>query len=256
MRALSRVFFWSGLVGLLACGWLVAKEAHSIREARAATEKLWTENGAKQSRMIEVPASSAGPRFTLDATEVTVSQYRVCVAANGCTPPATGEYCNWQVNGRDSHPINCVDQRQAAAYCAWTGRRLPTAAEWQRAAGCDAGPPHECVSRHAETEGHGFRTSIKTPAKGTCSVDTYARDSIAGLGGNVSEWTSSELSEARRPSNRWISLGLNWMVRENAYTQRRVCADHPLSPVYRDGLLGFRCAKSEPPSLWSELRAR
>ena len=84
--------------------------------------------------------------FAIDKYEVTVEQYEKCVNAGGCssdglTMPYWDDHnmpnfvwaCNW---GRQltKHPINCLDWNQAVAYCAWKGKRLPTEAEWEKAA--------------------------------------------------------------------------------------------------------------------------
>lgn len=85
--------------------------------------------------------------FCMDMLEVTNAQWRVCVAAGGCTLPqggwehgCTGHY------GADLHPVNCVSHGQARAYCAWAGKRLPTEAEWEKAArgGCEIVAPSHC----------------------------------------------------------------------------------------------------------------
>ena len=72
--------------------------------------------------------------FDMSKTAVTVEQYAECVIKGGCIEPATGDYCNWGVTGRQLHPVNCVDWDQASKYAKFKGGRLPSESEFEYAA--------------------------------------------------------------------------------------------------------------------------
>jgi formylglycine-generating enzyme required for sulfatase activity len=67
--------------------------------------------------------------FEIDRTEVTQDQYAACVEAMACGAPT----CDWDCS-KTNYPAGCVTWAQAKAYCGWAGKRLPTEAEWERAA--------------------------------------------------------------------------------------------------------------------------
>ena len=77
--------------------------------------------------------------YWIDQTEVTNGRYALCVAAGDCTAPpaeleAGDEQAYYGTAQFADHPVANVTWEQAQTYCAWAGRRLPTEAEWERAA--------------------------------------------------------------------------------------------------------------------------
>ncbi len=159
--------------------------------------------------------------YRLDATEVTVRAYTACVDDGVCTAAITGGHCNYGVSDRALHPINCVTFDQAAAYCRWAKKRLPTEKEWEHAARLHydakaekgktdlfpwgAGAPTkqranvcgtECAAyfkRHGKTLPPMFDDDDGFPL--TAPVGSFrdgaTPEGLFDMAGNVWEWTSS-----------------------------------------------------------------
>jgi formylglycine-generating enzyme required for sulfatase activity len=128
--------------------------------------------------------------FCIDRTEVTVADYRACVDARRCFAPEGREHgCNWGAPGREAHPINCVPFRYADQFCAMTGRRLPTEAEWEIAARGAAGLRFPWGSGDPGGEVCWRRGSAGTCAAGASPGDR-SPSGVLDLGGNVGEWTA------------------------------------------------------------------
>ncbi|MBM73961.1 MAG: hypothetical protein CMK59_01065 [Proteobacteria bacterium] len=102
-------------------------------------EKKWTANPGMHMKTKQVSVTS----FWIDKTEVTRSAYQKFLQETGYRPPYVDEEWaedgwNWTGSeypqGTGAHPVVLVNYYDAEAYCTWSGKRLPTEAEWQLAA--------------------------------------------------------------------------------------------------------------------------
>jgi serine/threonine protein kinase len=123
--------------------------------------------------------------FYIDKYEVTVAEYRRCGEAGKCSTQNLTPYdsCNWNKAGRTNHPINCVDWNQAQAYCEWAGKRLPTEAEWEKAARGTDGRVYPWGNEWDETKANISNTR-------TVAVGSYA----PGANGDYMTWQATSMS--------------------------------------------------------------
>lgn len=144
------------------------------------------------------------PAFAIDSHEVTVAAYRECMEAGKCERPkdhARNKYCNLDAEGRDDHPINCVDWDQAVAYCSFKGGRLPLEAEWEKAARGGTETPYpwgaEVNCSHAVLDEVSPEASDREPdgcfSDATLPVGSRPANAFGlyDMHGNAGEWTAN-----------------------------------------------------------------
>jgi ribose/xylose/arabinose/galactoside ABC-type transport system permease subunit/formylglycine-generating enzyme required for sulfatase activity len=143
----------------------------------------------------EAPAHQADlSAFEIDRFEVTNADFANFVAATDYQTDAEkeGRSRNWRMaaQGKDNHPVVYVSWNDAVAYCRWLGKRLPTEAEWEKAArGTDERIypwGNEWDPSKANVKDTGLRGTAVVGSFGA-GVSPYGVEDIAG---NVWEWTA------------------------------------------------------------------
>jgi len=127
--------------------------------------------------------------FYVDRYEVTNLRYREFVEKTGYHPP--DHWINGVVPpGREEHPVVYVDWNDADAFCRWEGKRLPTEAEWEKAArGTDKRtfPWGDVFSKYKGNTpqlGKGDTMAVGSFEEGKSPYGAY------DMAGNVFEWVS------------------------------------------------------------------
>ena len=188
--------------------------------------------------------------FYLDAHEVTNQDYAAFVKATRHRAPY-----NWPQGappkGKEKMPVAAVDWNDACAYCQWAGKRLPSEAEWERAA-------------RGLAEGQKYPWGDKDPTKKQACFDTMRGPCEAGqfppnyfglydMAGNVWEWTADyyerqwySKSPGRNPTG--PATGQYRVIRGGSWSDVAKYLTNSYRswarPLERSPNIGFRCARS------------
>ena len=131
--------------------------------------------------------------FFLDKTEVTNAAYEECVQAGVCRKPAWKNTAKsgfepYEAFRTPDRPVSTVSQEDAATFCKWKGRRLPTEAEFERAARGDDGRLYAWGNEPPSPEVAIYRLKVTAPVGSVPKgAGPYGHLDLAG---NVWEWTS------------------------------------------------------------------
>ncbi|HXF84844.1 MAG TPA: SUMF1/EgtB/PvdO family nonheme iron enzyme [Anaerolineales bacterium] len=229
----------------------------TMRLVPAGKFTMGSENGDSDERPVHPVYLDA---FYMDIYEVTNALYRACVEAGVCDPPhktSSDTRSSYYGNPEfDDYPVINVDWYQAQAYCEWRGARLPTEAEWEKAArGTDGrtfpwGEGIDCNKANYYDGNHycvGDTTQVGSYENGKSPYGLY------DMAGNVWEWVADLYSETyysqspfRNPQgpasgDYRVLRGGSWVDYENLI---RSADRFRLGPDHWGDVIGFRCALS------------
>jgi len=214
--------------------------------------------------------------YFIDEYEVTNSQYAICVEEGECDPPnrrgATLYQSYYGEPAFEDYPVIFVSWFQAQAFCAWRGGRLPTEAEWERAASfdvqqgirhiypwgdefdgellnfCDVNCP-DADRDVAFDDGFGDTAPVGSYQEGRSPINIF------DVSGNVMEWVSdwydSDYYQFSTDTNPQGPLegefkalrGGSWL---SSMDEARTTGRSSYHPTVSRANLGFRCAMTAP----------
>lgn len=199
--------------------------------------------------------------YWIDRTEVTQDQYRKCVAAGACE----ASWCSDA--GPGNAPVVCLSWQDAANYCTWAERRLPSEAEWEKATRGNDGRKYPWGNQGVAGDLLNFCDSncdyewkdsaVNDGSIESAPVGSYpAGASLYGaldMAGNVWEWTADWYSEsyysgAPAQNPKGPDSGQFRVLRSGSWSDvqqnNRVASRLKYLPGEGDDNLGFRCVRS------------
>ena len=208
--------------------------------------------------------------FWIDRTEVTNRMYRLCVNADECNPPERRS--SFDDPNQVDQPVVWVSWPGAEEYCAWAGRRLPTEAEWERAArGTDertfpwgsSGPAGQLVNFADQSLKEDWADpSVDDGFEYAAPVGSYPSGAspywVLDMAGNVWEWVGDMFDAGYYLDSPLENPSVPDAASSGAYTVRGgsfLSNVRNIRTTYRYGYsltttaadLGFRCAMSQDP---------
>jgi formylglycine-generating enzyme required for sulfatase activity len=184
------------------------------------------------------------PPFYIDKTEVTNARYKAfCTATNYPVPP------HWKNDtypaGEGEFPVTHVNWWEARAYANWAGKRLPTEAEWEKAA---RGTEARLYPWGNDWDRSRVVWDAKRPEKVASRPEGASPFGALDMAGNVFEWTESWYAAYPNAPHQFPEFGKQFkVVRGGGFmgyeSIARTFYRSVAYPQTRSEWVGFRCAK-------------
>jgi len=189
--------------------------------------------------------------YWIDKTEVTNAMYAECVQARVCNQPEDSRY--YERSNFANHPVVFVTWYDAKNYCEWRDARLPTEAEWEKAASWDDNKKEKRDYPWGNTSDCLYANLSTSCVGRTAKVGSYPSSAsfygVLDMAGNVWEWVSDWYDAySDNPINRQeygktyrVVKGGAW--RDSGNCVRTSCRGWVIPEYFDDGV-GFRCAST------------
>jgi formylglycine-generating enzyme required for sulfatase activity len=192
--------------------------------------------------------------YQIGVTEVTNSQFLQCVEAGACDSPPSRD---WDVFNEPQQPVVGVTWFDARDFCRWVGGRLPTEAEWEKAARGTDGRIYpwgntvpDCSQANFDGVGNGCPGMTVIVGSHPAGASPYRLQDTSGNAWEwVGDWYAPDYyldSPTRNPAgpssgDYRIVRGGSW---NNTWRDVRTTIRGRVNPYANDPGIGFRCVRT------------
>jgi formylglycine-generating enzyme required for sulfatase activity len=226
------------------------KDGATMIKIPAGTFIMGSNDGGDDEKPMHQPYLS---EYYIDKYEVTNRQYKQFCDATGRSYPSDPDFAGMPgyFTSEPDYPVVNVSWDDAAAFAAWTGKSLPTEAQWEKAARGTDGRKYPWGDAEPDPERCNFNSNLgKTAAVGSYPSDVSPCGCM-DMAGNVTEWCndwynyygSANDDPQGSPSGSYrVNRGGSWY---GGAAWSRCAIRSGSVPASRNLSIGFRCARSE-----------